>query len=129
MFFMDHEIDESKLMTMAEVIAHLTEHGASYINLGTLRFRYEETFGADIVWNVQSCGDCYPGLFIMPVREGFLGLPYTSIDEGDFEIIDLASISLLDEDTLRHLLGEHATYSDALRKALREMILIAKEAS
>jgi len=112
---------------MDEVIDYLKDHGENYSSLGDLRTRYEEELGRDLVWNYQHCSDFFPGFFIMPVQEGFLSLPYDSVESDEFEIIVADNATLLDAENLQFLLQEYRTYAEALMGAMEEMIAIAEE--
>ena len=126
MKFMGLQIDRSKLMTKDEVIDYLETHGGNYSVLSEIRTRYEEDLGQDLVWNYQHCSDFYPGFFIMPVQEGFLSIPYDSVESDDFEIIVVDNIILLGADDLEILLRDYRAYAEGLMNAMEEMIAIAK---
>ena len=127
MKYMGLQIDKSKLMKMDEVIDHLKTHGENYSSLGDLRTRYEEELGQDLVWNYQHCSDFFPGFFIMPVQEGFLSLPYDSVESDSFEIIAADKAVLLDVESLQFLLKEYRSYAEGLMGAMEEMIAIVKK--
>jgi len=126
MMFMGHQIEKSKLMTKDQVVDYLKTHGEHYSSLSDIRTRYEEELGLDPVWNYQHCSDCFPGFFIVPVQEGFLSVPYDSVDSDDFEIIVADNIALLSAENLQYLLEEYRIYAEALMNAMAEMIAIAK---
>ena len=127
MMFMEHQIDKAKLMTKDGVIDYLKTHGEDYSSLSEIRTRYEETLGFDPVWNYQHCSDCFPGFFIVPVQEGFLSVPYDSVNSDDFELLVADSAELLSADDLQALLELYRSYVEALMGAMEEMIAIAKE--
>jgi len=127
MMFMGHQMDNSMLMTKDQVVDYLKTHGENYSSLSEIRTRYEETLGFDPVWNYQHCSDCFPGFFIVPVQEGFLSVPYDSVDSDDFEIIVTDNIILLSADDLHTLLDLYRSYAMDLMRAMDEMIAIAKE--
>jgi len=127
MMFMGHQIDKAKLMTMDEVVDYLKTHGENYSSLSDIRTRYEEEFGKDLIWNYQHCSDCFPGFFIVPVREGFLSLPYDSVESDAYEIIVADSAALLCAEDLQTLQELYRSYVEALLGTMDEMIAIAKE--
>jgi hypothetical protein len=127
MMFMGHQIEKTKLMTKDEVVDYLKTHGEDYSSLSVVRTRYEEEFGLDPVWNYQHCSDCFPGFFIVPVQEGFLSIPYDSVDSDDFEALVADSAELLSADDLQALLGLYRSYAEDMMNAMEEMIVIAKK--
>jgi len=127
MMFMGHQMDKAKLMTKDEFIDYLKTYGEDYSSLSEIRTQYEEDLGFDPVWNYQHCSDCFPGFFIVPVQEGFLSVPYDSVDIDDFESLVADNVSLLDADDLQTLLGLYRSYAEDLMSAMEEMITIAKE--
>jgi len=114
-------------MAKDEVIDYLKTHGENYSSLSEIRTRYEEEFGMDPVWNYQHCSDFFPGFFIVPVQEGFLSLPYDSVQSDDFEVIVTDSAELLSAEDLHTLLGLYRSYAEELMGAMEEMIAIVKE--
>lgn len=127
MKFMGLQIDKAKLMAKDEVIDYLRTHGENYSSLSDIRTRYEEELGLDPVWNYQHCSDFFPGFFLMPVREGFLSVPYDSVDSDDFEIIATDPITLLSAENLQFLLKEYRSYAKGLMKAMKKMVAITKK--
>ena len=127
MKFMGHQIDKTKLMTKDEFIDYLKTYGEDYSSVSEIRTRYEEALGFDPVWNYQHCSDCFPGFFIVPVQEGFLSLPYDSVESDDFEVVVADNAELLSSEDLQTLLGLYRSYAEDLMSAMEEMITIAKE--
>lgn len=127
MRYMNLEIDQSKLMPMAEVVSYLKTHGERYGSLSDLRGRYEEEFGQDLVWNYLDCGYYYPGFFLMPVREGFLGIPYDAVSFDGFETLVADEVFLLSARELQTLLNDYRAYARGLMAALEDMISIQIE--
>jgi hypothetical protein len=64
------------------------------------------------------------GKFILPVREGFLCLPYDTVDADDREILDLDRAFLLDKACAVEMLSGWLDYSDGLTGALRDLVRI-----
>jgi len=125
MKYMGLEIDRSKLMTMEYVVDYLQD--ANYSNLSDLRDRYTEAFGQDLVWNYQCCGDFFPGFYIMPVQEGFLSIPYTSVEVDEAEEIVSEDIALLSAEEMQFRLDRYRDYAVELMSAMEEMIAITTE--
>jgi len=122
------EIDKSKLMTKDYVVDYL--QGANYSDLQDLRNIYEKAFGLELVWNYQCCDDYFPGFYLMPVQEGFLAIPYNSVETDEFEQIVADNIELLSADELQFRLDRWKAYAEGLMGAMEDMIAItAKEES
>jgi len=124
MEYLNQQIDESKLMTKDEVIQYLTAHGANYLIFSQLCERYVEEFDTDLIQVYRSGGDCQSSFYIMPVREGFLQLPYVQVDSRHYDVIAMELVELLDMETLQSLLKEWIASSNILRGALEDMITI-----
>jgi len=120
MKYMGLDIDRSKLMTMEYVIDYLQD--ATYSEMSDLRDRYMEEFGQDLVWNYQDCGDFFPGFYIMPVQEGFLAIPYNSVEADEFEQIIADGIDLLSVKKLQFRLDRYRDYAMGLMSAMEDMI-------
>ena len=122
MKYMGVKLEKSKLMTQAYVTDCL--QGANYSDLQELRDIYVETFGNDLVWNYQCCGDFFPGFYLMPVQEGFLAIPYNAVEADECEQIVAESIELLSAAELQFRLERWEAYANGLRSAMKEMIAI-----
>ena len=127
MNYMNRQIDESKLMTKDEVVQYLTAHGANYLIFSQLCERYVEEFDTDLIQVYRSGGDCQSSFYIMPVREGFLQLPFVQVDSRHYDVIAMELVELLDMETLQSLLKAWVTSSDILRGALEDMIIIERD--
>jgi hypothetical protein len=62
----------------------------------------------------------------MPVQEGFLAIPYTSVEADEFEQIAANGIELLSAKDLQFRLDRWKAYAEGLMSAMEEMIVITK---
>jgi len=127
MKYMGLRINKKKLMKTGEVVDYLRVHGENYSAFSDLRDIYEEAFGKDLVWNYQCCGDFFPGFYLMPVREGFLSIPYNEVEVDEFEQIVADNIELLSAEDLQFRLERYRAYAVEMMSAMEDMIAIAKK--
>jgi len=102
----DALLSKETLMTM------LAEGEYSDRTLSDIRDEYMNTLGFDPVWRYPFCHDGDLGAVLIPVQEGFLWLPYNTIDVFDNEIYDPENASLLDAETCRFIIEEMKTYME-----------------
>jgi hypothetical protein len=126
MEFMGLQIDAAKLMTRQEVLDYLKEYGETDRILADIRARYDEAFENELIWHYPMTDGHHLGFFIVPVREGFLSLPYDSIDRDDYEIMVVDDSALLDADSLRHFIDDWKSYSEELISAMSDMIRVVQ---
>lgn len=120
--YMGITVNPMRLFSKDRVLALLFHNGASCETLDDIRERYSQIFGKDLVWRYPILDTVKDGCVIIPVREGFLRLPY---DSGDVEPTDYYCVSeahLLDKDAIGTMLRELNAYTDGLRSALSEML-------
>jgi len=111
------EIDVSKLVSMQDVLDALAEGDGSYVDLEDIRNRYHEEFGNELMWNYPISGDLDVGTYIILVKEGFLSLPYNSVETDIYEIFQAEHAAILDEEHIQFLIDEWKRYSDDLLSA------------
>ena len=124
MQLLDRQIDESKLMTMAEVLASNSRDVLSMV-----RDRYYDDFGRELLWHYPISDGDFLGCYIAPVREGFLCLPYNCVDREDCELIDLDQAKLLEEDDLCFLRDDWESFAGSLQSVLGQMIQIVRHST
>ena len=121
MQFLSYEIDTAKLATQAEVLELLWENGGTYAGLSSLRDRYHKEFGNELVWHYPISEGYHMGVHIVCVQEGFLALPYNSMDAEECEIFELENAAFLDSEALEFFINDWRLYSDDLLAALCAM--------
>lgn len=129
MTFTNIDIEPEQLLTQREALDKLRESGSDYTALTWLTNKYFETFGSDLLWQYPLCDGENAGAFILPVREGFLYLPYNRMDVQKHELLDLDRAFLLDSDDVKTMRDEWQSYSGALAGALTDMIGILESSN
>lgn len=125
-------LDKSKLMTKKEVLAFLNENGENEPSLALISDRYETDFGINVVWKYPLSDDMHSGAFIVPVREGFLWVPFDEVDNEYYEILLTDEVSLLDAECCAHFQDTLRKYTDDLctvLEALRQIEISKKNAA
>lgn len=125
--YMGIYLDRTKLPTQQEVLEYLETNGASDRQLAYFRDKHHEAFGKELIWNYPICDGEHFGFYIVPVREGFMNLPYNELDEHEHELLVLENAYLMSAEFLEVFLRDWHSYSNGLVKAMEEMITILKE--
>ena len=101
-----------------EVLELLRTNGANFTALASIREQYVEQFSNELCWSYPFCDGDYLGCVVLPVQEGILCLPYSSLDGDTYEQFVLESAGLLTREQLdelkRHLLTQAAELYNAL---------------
>jgi len=127
MEFMGIQISRSKLMSKQELTDYFARFGQSDRILADIRDKYEAAFGNELIWRYPNSDGYHLGFFIVPVKEGFLALPYDEVDREDYEIMIVDDATLLDAESLKHYIDDWLSYTDDLIGAMRDMIRILKQ--
>jgi len=127
MQYMGRRINKAKLATKKQILDYLETYGASDRQLAHFRDRYHTSFGNELIWNYSICDGDHFGFYIVPVREGFLNLPYNALDEEECELFVLEHAYLMSAEDLDLFLDQWRSYSGGLMSAMEEMITILKE--
>jgi hypothetical protein len=121
--------NKANLKAKQDILNYLETYGASDRQLAHFRNQHHKIFGQELIWNYPICDGEHFGFYIVPVREGFLNLPYYALDEEEHELLVLENAYLISAEDLEVFLNEWRSYSDGLISAMEEMITIAKEES
>ena len=76
--YMGVELDREQLMSREELFKHLNENGMDDKALGGIREQQYEQYRQELIWRYSLSDGNSLGGFILPVKEGFLWLPYRS---------------------------------------------------
>lgn len=118
-----HRCRFADMVSMAEVLNLLRENGATFTALEPVRNRYADQFGNELCWSFPfSTGD-FLGCVLLPVQEGVLYLPYTSLDSETYEQIDVEATCLLTEEIAQELKDSLLTHSAELYNVLADACL------
>lgn len=110
------QLDRVKLMSRDEVLAFLTENGEHEPSLAKIADQYETQLGFDPIWRYPLSDDMHEGAFIVPVKEGFMWLPYDEIDTEYYEILLPDEASMLDAECCDYFKKSLRDYTDQLCK-------------
>lgn len=126
--YMGTQLDFEKFMSKDRLLQRLEESGSNYRALDEIRTEYSAVFGVDLVWNYILDDDLHTGFMMIPVKEGFLSLPYDEIRKETFEQYLLDEAKLFDVESMEHAIDNFRRYSVALLQAMEEAkSLITKE--
>ena len=114
-------IEPAKLMSKNELPNYLRENGESDRALSKIRDRQFDTFGSEIIWHYPISDGFHLRAFIMPVKEGFISLPYDKVDKYDGELLELDDVVMIDEDTIHYYIEDWRRFSDDLLAAMIDM--------
>lgn len=112
------------LLSKAEFLEQMKEGDASDATLSGIRDSMMRALGFDPVWRYPFCHDGGLGAVIVPVREGYLWLPYSVTVPEDNELYELDDATLLDAESCEYLLGDMMDYVEPLAAV---MAYIARE--
>lgn len=118
--YMGSPLDFSLLIGKEDLLRRLEGGGANYPALEEIRDEYSERFGRDLVWNYMLDDDLHTGFMLIPVKEGFLSLPYDEVLENTFEQYLLEEARLLDQESLEYSINSWQQYSNGLLQAMEE---------
>ena len=120
-------LNTSALLSKDEVLTHLTNNGGTDAALSDIRMRYYTAHKNELCWRYPISDGVHAGAFILVVKEGYLSLPYNSMDEEDYEILVLADAVFHNAESISTFLSDWELFSDDLTDAMREMHSILKE--
>lgn len=118
--YMGIQLIPEKLLSKEALLCRLKGSNANYRGLEEIREDYSDIFGKDIVWNYTLDDDLHTGFMFIPVKEGFLSLPYNEVREGTFEEFLVEEAKLFDLESLQDAIDSWTRYSDGLIQALTE---------
>lgn len=119
--YMGLEIEQSELYGMDELLGMLDKYGGFDSTLDEVRSTYTERFGNQLIWKYPFSDSMRGGGTIIPVREGFLFLPYNSVFERGGARYQLSGAALLSVEDIHTLQKECGTYMKGLLDALGDM--------
>ena len=119
--YMGMEIEQNKLYGMDELLDTLGRYGGVDSTLDKVRSAYTERFGNSLIWKYPFSDSMQGGGTIVPVREGFLFLPYSSVFEHGGARYQLSGAGLLSTEDIYALQKECSAYMEGLLNALGDM--------
>lgn len=118
--YMGIQLTCEKLLSKDALLCRLEGANANYSGLEEIRDEYSDVFGKDVVWNYPLDDDLHTGFMFIPVKEGFLSLPYNEVRKGTFEEFLLEEAKLFDLESLEGAIDSWNQYSEGLLQALTE---------
>lgn len=118
--YMGIQLIPEKLLSKDALLCRLERTNANYSGLEEIQDEYSAVFGKDIVWNYPLDDDLHTGFMFIPVKEGFLSLPYNEVRKGTFEEFLLDEAKLFDLESLEYAIDSWNRYSEGLIQALTE---------
>lgn len=114
-------LSKDKLMRIKDVKDYLYQHGGTDSALSEIRETYFENFGHELCWRYPISDGMHLGAFILVVQEGFLHIPYNSVDAEEYEILEMDDIALHNTDSLDTFISGWDEFSGDLADAMRAM--------
>ena len=68
---------------------YLKDNGSTDCTLSDIRLRYYAAYGNELCWRYPISDGIHAGAFILVTKDGYLSLPYNSMDEDEYEILML----------------------------------------
>ena len=115
------KLNADALLSAREVLEYLKDHGGTDCALSDIRLRYYAAHGNELCWRYPISDGIHAGAFILVTKDGYLSLPYNSMDEEEYEILVLDDAVLHDPASLSTFLSDWEDFSADLTDALREM--------
>lgn len=112
---------EDTLMSAKEILTYLKDNDSTDRTLSDIRLRYYAAHGNELCWRYPICDGIHAGAFILATKDGYLSLPYNSMDEEDYEILVLDDAVFHDPASLTTFLSNWEDFSADLTDAMREM--------
>jgi hypothetical protein len=117
-------LNPDTLMSAKEILAYLKDNDSTDRTLSDIRLRYYASHGNELCWRYPISDGIHAGAFILATKDGYLSLPYNSMDEEDYEILVLDDAVFHDPASLTTFLSDWEDFSADLTDAMREMCRI-----
>lgn len=121
------EVPLEELRPQEELFHYFEEHGPTQASLMDFCEPYQERYHAELCWPYPISDGCHNGIFLVPVREGILSLPYDCVEREEYEIFLLEDASLCDSQFLKTLWEDWNSYSGELSQALENMAWLVRK--
>ncbi len=117
-------LNTDALLPAKEALEYLKDNGSTDCTLSDIRLRYYAAYGNELCWRYPISDGIHAGAFILVTKDGYLSLPYTSMDEDEYEILMLDDATFHDSASLATLLSDWEDFSADLTDAMCEMCRI-----
>lgn len=125
--YMNMNLDPATLPCKDDLLARIRADGGTDRALAGLREEQMETYRNELIWRYPISEGTAAGGFVMPVREGFLWIPYDEMEREEGEILLLEDAYLLSTDDCSALEEDFRYYADGLSSVLREAAIICAQ--
>lgn len=117
----------SKLPTQEEFLQALSEKGFTRNGLECVLEDMSGVVGFDRIWHYPISDSVSAGGVIIPVREGFIWIPYDDMSKAEGEIYNPIGVRVLNVEELMCLADEFKDYADRLHAFLHESARLLNE--
>jgi hypothetical protein len=78
------------------------------------------------MWRYPISDGNHLGTFIVPVREGFISLPFDIVDKEDYELLELDDAAMFDDEALQYFIDDWTLFSDDLLSAMKDILRVTR---
>lgn len=126
MIFRGVEVDLSDLPSKGELLEYLSKNGPHDRSISHYREQFDEEYGNELMCRIPDCFDEGMGVVIVPVKEGFLLLPYSHTDNEVYEIYDLELARLLGPEEVARLETQFKEFTNIILGVLTDIGRLVK---
>ena len=119
-------IDPRKLLSKSELLDFLRENGENDRALASIRACYYNDLGNELIWRYPISDGKHLGTYIVIVKEGFISLPYDSVDREDGELLELTDAAMFNAYGMQFFIDDWRSFSDDLLCAMGDMLSILR---
>lgn len=119
--YMGMLLDQKALRTETELMRDLNSQGGIDAALDKTRELYTEKFGNQLIWRYPFSDNMQGGGVIVPLQEGFLFLPYSTVTEEFGALYDLRHAHFLTLQAVQTMQTECKAYMNGLLAALDDI--------
>ena len=120
------QIDPAKLMSKDDLLEFLRDNGEDDRALSKIRDSHYGEYGAELIWRYPISDGVHLGTYIVPVKEGFINLPYDAVDKHDGELLELDDAAMFGADTMQAFIDDWRSFSDDLIVAMTDMLRVLR---
>lgn len=111
-----------ELKSYQELMAYMKKNGSTHSALMDFCEPYRKRYHNELCWPYPISDGKHLGIFLIPVREGILSLPYDEADKEDYEIFCLEDARMADAAAMEIFIEDWANFSQGLQSAMKSML-------
>jgi len=115
------QIDTQKLLSRSDLLEFLRVNGEDDRALAGIRDYYYNDFANELIWRYPISDGKHLGVYIVIIKEGFICLPYDSVDREDGELLELEDAAMFEADDFQYFIVDWRSFSDDLLCAMTDM--------